>query len=152
MSVSGVVMALSFLAIFVGMALGGDDPVAQLRGYTVCGLGGVGLLSAFRHIFFPGALRDHRSELGFANDTFFEMEAGFANLAFGVAALVTGFADWGVHAMATVAIAYGIYLSGAAVTHLLAGWRTGTLRRAFLYGVLTLGLVGTAVARVIPAL
>lgn len=148
-TINGTFFALSFVAIAVGMSLGGDDPVAQLRAFVLFGLGGMGVSSAVRHIAFAGALRGQRDELGFANATFFEWEAGFANLAFGVAGIVAALAYWGPAAYAVVAITYSIYLAGAAVTHWLAGMREGTLRRSVRFGAFTLAIIAAAAWRVV---
>ena len=88
MSASGITNLVSFLGIGVGMSLGGDDPVARLQAFTLWGLGTLGLVSGMRHIVFAGDLSGEREAMGFANSTFFEWEAGFANLAFGVVAIL----------------------------------------------------------------
>jgi hypothetical protein len=150
-TVHGLVNAVYFVGIFIGMSLGGDDPVDQLSGYMAVAVGTVGLASGLRHIFLAGALGDHREPLAFANQTFFEWEAGFANLAFGTMGLVTSLGGWGVSAMSAVAIGYAIYLLGAAATHLISGWRAGSLRRSLIYACLTITLVSTGAFRVIPA-
>lgn len=151
MTVHGLVNAVYFVGIFIGMSLGGDDPVDQLSGYMAVAVGTLGLATGLRHIFLAGALGDHRKPLAFANQTFFEWEAGFANLAFGTMGLVTSLGGWGVPAMSAVAIGYAIYLLGAAATHLISGWRVGSLRRSLIYACLTLALVSTGAFRVVPA-
>lgn len=151
MTVHGLLTGVGFAGIFIGMSLGGDDPVDQLSAYMAVAVGTLGLASGSRHIFLAGALGDTPQPLGFANQTFFEWEAGFANLAFGIMGLVTSLGGWGVPAMSAVAIGYGIYLLGAAGTHLLSGWRAGSLRRSFLYAAMTGALVATGAFRVIPA-
>ena len=152
MTLHGFLTALSFAGIFLGMYLGGEDPERQLAAYMAVAVGTLGLASGVRHIFVSGALGDDPEPLRFANQTFFEWEAGFANLAFGTMGLVTSLGGWGVHAMSAVAIGYGIYLLGAAGTHLVSGWRIGSLRRSLIYATMTAALVGTGAARVIPAL
>lgn len=151
MTAHGLVNAVSFAGIFIGMSLGGDDPVDQLSGYMAVAVGTLGLASGLRHIFLAGALGGHREPVAFANQTFFEWEAGFANLAFGTMGLVTALGNWGVPAMSAVAIGYAIYLLGAAATHLISGWRAGSLRRSLIYACLTLALVSTGAFRVVPA-
>lgn len=152
MSPSGLATTLSAVGIALGMALGGNDPQAALEAFTLWGLGTMGLVSAARHILLPGELSGEREALGFANSTFFEWEAGFANLAFGAVAVLTSVGGWGVHAMAAVAIAYCTYLVGAAITHFASGWRLGTLRRSLIYAAMVAAVVGAAVSRIVPAL
>ena len=152
MTANGAFFSISFLAIFIGMSLGGGDPVAQLRAFVLWGLGGMGISSAIRHIFLAGALRGERSNLEFANETFFEWEAGFANLAFGIVGIVAALGHWGPRAYAVVAIAYSIYLGGAAITHWLAGWQEGTLRRSIRFGAFTLVIIGASAWRVVGGL
>ena len=152
MSASGMANLVSFLGIGVGMSLGGDDPAARLQAFTLWGLGTLGLVSSVRHILFAGELSGEREAMGFANSTFFEWEAGFANLAFGVVAILTSLGTWGVPAMAAVGIGYVIYLLGAAATHFAAGWQLGTLRRALIYAAMVIGIALCAAFRILPAL
>ena len=152
LSASGIVLLLSGFGIFVGMALGGSDAEAALRSFCLWGLAPLGILSAFRHIFLAGGMGEEREVMGVGSATFFEWEAGFANLAFGIAALLTTLGAWGPSAMSIVAISYSIYLLGAAIAHLMAGWRAGILRRAILFGMLTAGVLAATASRVVPAL
>jgi hypothetical protein len=147
----GVLNGVTFIGIWVGMALGGADPAKQLSAYMAFAIGTLGLASALRHIVFAGSLGGEPGELGFANQKFFEWEAGFANLAFGVMALVTSLGNWGVPAMSAVAIGYAIYLLGASTTHLMAGWKIGSMRRSMIYASMTGLLIATGAFRVIPA-
>lgn len=151
MTAQGVLNGIVFVAIFVGMSLGGADPARQLSAYMVFAVGTLGLVSAFRHIVFAGSLTGEPGELGFANRKFFEWEAGFANLSFGVMALVTSLGGWGVPAMSAVAIGYAIYLLGASITHLIAGWKIGSMRRSLIYAAMTGLLIATGAFRVVPA-
>ncbi|MFP6664824.1 MAG: hypothetical protein VCC00_11525 [Deltaproteobacteria bacterium] len=152
LSAAGLVGILSGFGIFVGIALGGKDAEEALRSFCLWGLGSVGLLSAFRHIFLAGAMREGHEAMGLGRATFFEWEAGSANLAFGSAALLTALGDWGVPAMSIVGISYSIYLLGAVLASAVVGWRAGTLRRAILFGLLTTALVAATLLRVLPAL
>lgn len=134
------------------MVLGGNDAEAALRSFCLWGLGSLGFLSAFRHIVLAGAMREEHEAMGVGSATFFEWEAGFANLAFGSAALLTSLGGWGVPAMSIVGMSYSIYLLGAVLTSAIAGWRAGTLRRALLFALLTAALIAATLIRILPAL
>lgn len=151
MTPQGVLNAVCFAGIFIGMSLGGNNPAEQLSEYMAVAVGTLGWASGVRHIVFAGALGGASEDLGFANQKFFEWEAGFANISFGSMALLTSIGGWGVPAMSAVAIGYALYLLGATFTHLLAGWRIGSMRRSILYAGTTLALVATGASRVVPA-
>ena len=92
-------------------------------------VGGVGLLSFVRHAVF------HRSDavrmgwdLGRRND--FQIEVGFANLAWGVVSLVASSLDWGTMTLASLILVFGIYMLQAAVLHLFERERNPQRLRA----------------------
>ena len=81
-------------------------------------VGGVGLLSFVRHAVF------HRSDAlrmgwnyGERND--FQLEVGFANLAWGAVAITGMYQRWDTQTLGAIVLLVGIYMLQAAVLHLL---------------------------------
>ena len=64
MTVHGLLTGVGCAGIFIGMSLGGDDPVDQLSAYMAVAVGTLGLASGSRHIFLAGALGDTPQPLG----------------------------------------------------------------------------------------
>ena len=54
-------------------------------------------------------------DLGRRNN--FQIEAGFANLAWGATALAAIFCDWGIKAQGVLIFSYGLYITMAAALH-----------------------------------
>lgn len=65
---------------------------------------------------------------------YFQWEVGFANLAFGLAAIAAYALDWGLKAEAAILLAYGIYLLQAAIliTYKVLKERPVNIRRLLL--------------------
>ena len=99
-------------------ALGSDNVESAIQWIAAWAVGGVGLLSFIRHAVF------HRSDalrmgwdLGFRND--FQIEVGFANLAWGIVAIVGLLQGWGTEALGALVLLVGIYMLQAAMLHLI---------------------------------
>jgi hypothetical protein len=108
-------LIVSILGIFLGLFYFFLDPVTGLRIAVVLMVGLVGVLSFLRHTVF---YRSDQARIGWAQDhPQFQMEVGWANLAIGVLALVSGILQWGLLAYGVSFLTYGIYLFGALVTH-----------------------------------
>ena len=111
------------IGLFFGLnALSSGQIPAAVRWVALWSVGGVGLLSFVRHAVF------HRSDavrmgwdLGRRND--FQIEVGFANLAWGVVAVVASCLNWGTMALGSLILVFGIYMLQAAVLHLLESAR-----------------------------
>ena len=111
------------IGLFFGLnALSSGQVSAAVRWVALWSVGGVGLLSFVRHAVF------HRSDavrmgwdLGRRND--FQIEVGFANLAWGVVAIVASCLNWGTKALGCLILVFGIYMLQAAVLHLLESAR-----------------------------
>ena len=107
------------IGLFFGLnALSSGQIPAAVRWVALWSVGGVGLLSFVRHAVF------HRSDavrmgwdLGRRND--FQIEVGFANLAWGVVAVVASCLNWGTMALGSLILVFGIYMLQAAVLPLL---------------------------------
>ena len=121
--VSMLLMQLTWILGGVGFWNGfdalktGDLPEA-IQSVAVWSVGGVGLVSFIRHAVF------HRSDavrmgwdLGQRND--FQIEVGFANLAWGIVALVAWVRGWGTLVLGSLVLMFGIYMLQAAVLHWL---------------------------------
>ena len=120
--ISQVLMQVTWLVGGIGLFFGfsalssGQIPTAA-QWVAVWSVGGVGVLSYVRHSVF------HRSDavrmgwdLGKRND--FQLEVGFANLAWGVVAWTAAWLDWGTMVLASLILVFGIYMLQAAVLHL----------------------------------
>ena len=106
------------IGLFFGLnALSSGQISSAVQWVALWSVGGVGLLSFVRHSVF------HRSDalrmgwdLGKRND--FQIEVGFANLAWGVVALIASSLDWGTTTLGSLILVFGIYMLQAAVLHL----------------------------------
>lgn len=103
--------------VFVSLYyLGSGDRAASAAWVSALAVGGSGIISFVRHSVF------HRSDavrmgwdLGRRND--FQIEVGFANLAWGLAGVAAWALSWGTKAQGAVTIVFGLYLLFAAVLH-----------------------------------
>ena len=116
MQITWVVGGIGFWNAF--NSLGSGDVESATQWILTSAVGGVGLLSFVRQAIF------HRSdavrmgwENGARND--FQIEVGFANLAWGVVAIVGLLQGWGTQALGALVLLVGIYMIQAAVLHLL---------------------------------
>jgi len=104
-----------------GFAIGAaklPDEYAAGEAVAIWSVGIVGVLSWLRHfVCYRGDAARMGWSGGFAG---FQWEVGYANLAFGITALVAVFGDWGPEAVAATVVAYGLYMLQAALTH---GWQ-----------------------------
>jgi hypothetical protein len=108
-------LAASMLGIFLGLFYFFLDPVTGLRIAVVLMVGLVGVFSFLRHTVF---YRSDQARTGWAQEhPQFQMEVGWANLAIGVPALLSGILQWGMLAYGISFLTYGVYLFGAFVTH-----------------------------------
>ena len=120
--IAKVLMQLTWVVGGIGLFFGLNDLssgqiASAVQWVALWSVGGVGLLSFVRHAVF------HRSDavrmgwdLGKRND--FQIEVGFANLAWGVVALVASCLDWGTMTLGSLILVFGIYMLQAAVLHL----------------------------------
>jgi ABC-type multidrug transport system permease subunit len=108
-------LIVSILGIFLGLFYFFVDPATGLRIAVILMVGLVGVLSFLRHTVF---YRSDQARIGWSQDhPQFQMEVGWANLAIGVLALVSGILQWGLLAYSVSFLTYGVYLFGALVTH-----------------------------------
>jgi hypothetical protein len=78
----------------------------------------LGLLGFTGHVLMHAS--DARRLTGQQIDPLFQYEVGFANLAFGLVALLVALGNWPVAAKIAVTLAFGLYLTLAGILHL---WR-----------------------------
>ena len=121
--VSKVLLQLTWIIGGIGFwnafnSIGSGDIETATQWISGWAVGGVGLLSFVRHAVF------HRSDAvrmgwdyGQRND--FQLEVGFANLAWGVVAIVGIFQAWDTQTLGALVLLVGIYMLQAAVLHLL---------------------------------
>ncbi len=115
--VASVLMALTYLAGGVGVAIGFGTvtgPDASLTWAALLSVGAAGLLSFLRHSVF------HRSDAlrmgwdsGRRNN--FQIEVGIANLAFALLAILAVVLHWGLVAESAAILVFGLYLGGATI-------------------------------------
>jgi hypothetical protein len=115
-----VLMWLSFGLGSAGFIVAGarnEGAVESLHTVTAVVVGGVGVVSFFRHAVFA---RSDAARMGWSGEggSNFQLEVGFANLAFGLAALSAHFEDWGTGAEVATTLGYGLYLLQAALLHM----------------------------------
>lgn len=109
---------------------------------TLFTVGVVGLLSFVSHVL----LHEGDAKLiGFSSKTpSFQYEVGFANLAFGIVAMLSYFQNWGIKANAALLLAYALYLLQAGILHFMESRKNKKMRRANLIRALvTFAFSGT---------
>ncbi len=94
--------------------LNSDLPKATaLASLTAVGI--VGTMSFISHVLLH---KQDAKQIGFKTDSIsFQFEVGFANLAFGVVAIISYFAHWGLQANTVLLLSYALYLFQAAILH-----------------------------------
>lgn len=111
-------MWLGYLLGGLGFFLASTHSATEALGtITLLTVGGVGVSSFLRHVVFA---RSDAARLGWSAESGsnFQLEVGFANLAFGATALWAYFGDWGTAAEAAITLGYGLYLGQAALLHM----------------------------------
>ena len=132
-------MQLTWIAGAIGFWLGfgawqSGDITAATRNVTVWVVGVVGVLSFLRHAVF------HRSDAkrmgwdyGKRND--FQLEVGFANLAWGLCGLIAWAQNWSLQAQGALLLVFGIYMAQAAGLHLSEPGRVASKGTTALFAV-----------------
>jgi hypothetical protein len=116
--VARLLMILTYIAggaaVGIGFYYVSGDPKLAMTWVTLLFAVVIGLLSWVRHVLL---WQDDAKRLDASGQAtpFFQWEVGFANGAFAVAGLLAVALDWGVGAMAAVALAYAMYLAQAAL-------------------------------------
>ena len=126
--VSAWLMRLTWLCGAIGFwgafgALAKSELNAAIGWINLWVVGGIGVLSFLRHAVF------HRSDAlrmgwdyGRRND--FQLEVGFANLAWGAVAIAGWAQGWSLQAQGAVILLFGIYMVQATVLHWIEWART----------------------------
>lgn len=132
-----------WIAVGVGVFLGfyyiGADPAKALAIVTVMTVGVEGITGWVRHLIL---YKEDARRLGWETDRPDWMwEVGFANLAFGLMALLAVFGGWGIKAQAIVLLGYAVYLFQAAMLHLYRYLTDEMRSHARLYRAVLLTLV-----------
>ena len=120
---SKILMQLTWIVGGIGLwngfnSISSGDVESATQWVSAWAVGGVGLLSFVRHAVF------HRSDAlrmgwdyGERND--FQLEVGFANLAWGAVAITGMYQRWDTQTLGAIVLLVGIYMLQAAVLHLL---------------------------------
>lgn len=113
---ASILLGFSLLVTAVGVFLAfldWGDPAEGLESICLFGVGGLGLLSFARHsIYHRSDAARMRMETRHRNN--FQIEVGFANLAWGLLAFAAVGWDWGVTAQAALTLVFAVYLLSAA--------------------------------------
>ena len=127
------------VGIFLGFLYLGQDWEKSLAIVTVMTAGVEGVIGFVRHFFLYKA---DMKRLGWETDRpDWVWEVGFANLGFGLMALLAVFAGFGVKAQALVLLGYALYLFQAAMLHLYRYLTDETRSPARLWRAVMLTLV-----------
>ncbi len=161
----GATMAVSMIGIFIGIFYLFISTDIAIRIAAVVLVGFVGIISFFRHSVY---YHSDQIRLGWRQDhPEFQIEVGYANLAFGIWALVAAALDWGALACGMMLALYATYLLCALFLHLseVHAWeelhipahRSRVIRSVVSTGFFVLvlfgfGLVAFARAGVVPFL
>lgn len=99
---------------------------AALASLTAVGF--VGVMSFVSHVLLH---KQDAKQIGFKSDSVsFQFEVGFANLAFGVVAFISYFADWGLQANTVLLLSYALYLLQSAILHAYTAHANKKTRKA----------------------
>ena len=132
-------MQLTWLLGFVGFwggfgALQRGDLVSATAWITSWVVGGVGVVSFLRHaVFHRSDAKRMNWDYGKRND--FQLEAGFANLAWGLVGLIAWAQAWAMQTQGAVILVFGIYMAQAAGLHLFDSSERNAKRAAQLVNV-----------------
>jgi hypothetical protein len=159
----GATMAVSMMGIFIGIFFLFISIEIAVRIAAAILVGVVGIISFVRHSVY---YKSDQMRMGWRQDhPEFQLEVGYANLAFGIWALVAAVFDWGVLACGMTLAIYATYLLCALLLHLFEAhaWedlhipahRTRAIRSVFSTGFFVLalfffGVVALARAGVLP--
>jgi hypothetical protein len=157
-SASKRLMVLTYVVGGIGLAIsfwyqGNGSRAAAAAWAAAVGVGATGLVSFVRHSVF------HRSDAvrmgwdyGRRND--FQIEVGFANLAWGLVGIAAWALDWGARAQGAVVLIFGLYMMCATILHVTelrhdpeqGGGRLGPVIGSAAFSVALLAAGGSAVA------
>ncbi len=148
-AISSLVIAIiRYCVIAVGIAIGyylyfhwsDARPAVEMVLLTCVAFNG--LISFAAHVIFHKA-DAQRLGLESANPGF-QYEAGFANLAIGLAALLSFFAAWGVGANIALLLCYSLYILQSVIFHLLRYIKGEKRSAGYLWGSIVFGLLYVA--------
>lgn len=149
----GTTMAVSMIGIFIGIFFLFVNTDLAIRIATAVIVGLVGIISFIRHSVY---FRSDQVRMGWRQEhPGFQLEVGYANLAFGIWALVAAAFGW-ILVCAVMLAGYGTYLLCALILHLcearsgkdlqIPGHRARVVRSVISTGVFVLVLFGFAIA------
>lgn len=124
--ISYIRYALGGGGLYIALSQASTDISQGVATASLFAVGVVGVLSFISHVL----LHEGDAKLiGFSSKTpSFQYEVGFANLAFGVVAILSYCQDWGIQANAALLLAYALYLLQAGVLHLIESRKKKKMR------------------------
>jgi len=113
--IGNISLLIVFFGYFFGFYYLSSDPTKAITIVTVSTVGIVGILAFVRHVIF---WKSDAKRLGWETEKpDWMFEVGFANLAFGVIAIVASLQNQGMHSQAIVLLGYALYLFQAGILH-----------------------------------
>ncbi len=114
--------------LYVALSQMPNDISQALATATLFSVGIVGILSFISHVLLH---EGDAKMIGFSGKTpSFQYEVGFANLAFGVVAVLSYLMLWGIKANTTLLLAYALYLLQAGILHFVESRKSNNMSRA----------------------
>lgn len=114
-----------FISVFWGFYFVNANPDVTMKIVAMGMVGLVGILSFISHVIFH---KETAKRLGWETEIpDWQFEVGFANLAFGLAGLLTIFNFFNMSSRIVIVIAYALYLFQAAILH---GYRAISVKPA----------------------
>jgi hypothetical protein len=131
-------LIISMIGIFAGIFLLFTDPGAAIVVVTLLLVGGVGILSFFRHSIF---YRSDQARMGWVQEhPEFQIEVGFANLAIGLAAIIAIVLNLGPLAYGMTLLIYALYLLCTLVLHVWEALYSPEMRKRAIQSTFNTGL------------
>lgn len=125
--VSYIRYALGGGGLYIAISQASTDIAQAVAIATLFAVGIVGVLSFVSHVLLHAG---DAKMIGFSSKTpSFQYEVGFANLAFGVVAILSYCQDWGIRSNTALLLAYALYLLQAGILHLIESRRKKKMSR-----------------------
>ena len=128
---------LSYVAVFFSIWISNNFISEQkynlaIRSYLIYGLIPLALISAFRHMILTGSIVKGQS--------FFEFEAGGANLAIGLSALWSIYNNFNINVNGTIILAYTIYLISSLISWIIYNKNNTIIKTASFLSIIAINI------------
>lgn len=120
-------LVVTIAGIFLSIFLLFVNPGLVYRTAALILVGIVGILSFIRHSVF---FQSDQARMGWTQDhPGFQLEVGYANLAMGIAAILSSSLNWGPRACGITLLTYGLYLLFTLILHVYEAVHEAATRR-----------------------